>query len=96
MVTSGPEATIAAEQVYAATLARGGGAVIDYRCRACRYWPFASDATHGRVRITCPSQRCRVAQLVFLGRVPSATAPRPRPPLDERANEAPCHAPDGA
>jgi phage FluMu protein Com len=41
--------------------------VRDYHCRKCRRWLFASDATSGRLRVTCPDRRCRTEQWVFLG-----------------------------
>jgi hypothetical protein len=38
-----------------------------YHCRKCKRFLFESDATEGRVRLTCRYRDCKTAQMVFLG-----------------------------
>lgn len=41
--------------------------MIEYRCRACGWWLFSSDAEHGKVEVTCGNRRCDKRQTVYLG-----------------------------
>lgn len=54
----------------------------EYRCRACGWFLFESDAGFGRVRMTCPNRRCDTRQVVYLGGRQSRAGAdvRPDPP----------------
>lgn len=57
----------------------------EYTCRKCGWHLFESDATSGRLRVTCPNRRgldgkpCKTSQLVFLGGRFSDRKPIPLP-----------------
>jgi hypothetical protein len=42
--------------------------MVEYRCQACGWWLFDTDARPGRIEIKCPNRRCpRRRQTIWLG-----------------------------
>ena len=51
--------------------------MIEYRCAKCGWWLFSSDATRGKIEVTCSNRRCEKRQTIYLGdRQPVVKQPR--------------------